>query len=342
MQKPRLWSTFIKVLMTIVILTSLITSLLTFLFFKQDLIPDNALITRLAFIIFALIVMFTSISITLLAYKHFFNPIEQLISALQKVGAGDFKVHLPEYNTDPEIHNINYNFNKMVTSLDSMEMLQTDFVQNVSHEFKTPLSVIEGYATLLYAAPLSNELHDYTERILESTSQLSSLVSNILNLSNLENQQMVPDKKPFSLDEQIRQAVLSMESLWSKKNLIIDIDLPEISYYGNENLIFQIWANLLSNAIKFTPKGGIIAIKIEEDAESIYIEIHDSGIGMSEEVQARIFDKFYQGEQNRNMEGNGLGLSLVKRILNLCDGTITVKSFPDYGSTFTVELPKIK
>lgn len=189
------------------------------------------------------------------------------------------------------------------------------------------------------SAPLNEEQHEYANRILESTNQISSLTGNILKLSKLENQQILPDKNLFSLDEQLRQAVLSLEPLWSAKDLDIEIDLPEVEYYGNENLIYQVWTNLFSNAVKFTPRNGTISVKIERTSDFIFVEIRDSGVGMTKEIQKHIFDKFYQGDRSRNMEGNGLGLALVKRIVELCSGSVTVDSSPGDGSAFTVSLP---
>lgn len=289
---------------------------------------------------FAIAAVFVSIFLTLFLSRSYFSPIKELIDALKKVTAGDFNTTLPETVKHNEIYQMNANFNRMVRELNSMELIQFDFIQNVSHEFKTPLSAIEGYASLLNDSSLPEELHEYTQRILESTKQLSSLTGNILRLSKLENQQIISEKSLYSLDEQLRQAVLSEELLWGRKNLDINIDLPEIKYFGNEDLLFQVWTNLLSNAIKFTPDGGSIYINGGQTANHIVVAIRDTGIGMTNETKARIFEKFYQGEQNRNMEGNGLGLALTKKIVDLCEGTIKVTSQLHQGTSFEVRLPK--
>lgn len=277
--------------------------------------------------------------LTLMVSKHYFTPMEKLVAALQKITAGDFSVRLPESADDYRVRQMNTNFNKMAKELNSIEMLQSDFIQNVSHEFKTPLAAIEGYAILLSAAELPEDLKEYTQQILDSTRQLSSLTGSILQLSRLENQQIVSEKVLFSLDEQLRQALLSLEPLWSRKNLAIDIDLPETLYYGSETLIYQIWSNLFSNAIKFTPDGGMISAKILRESNGISVTVSDTGIGMTPEVQKHIFDKFYQGERNRNITGNGLGLALVKKITELCGGSIKATSQPGKGSSFTIWLP---
>lgn len=299
----------------------------------------NEPLVWLPFLTLGITAILVSILLTLLISRRFFQPIEHLIHALKQVTAGDFQVRLPETARDPEIGEMNINFNKMVKELTSMEMLQADFIQNVSHEIKTPLSAIEGYASLLYSEELSEEGKQYMQRILESTKRLSHLTGNILMLSKLENQQIVSQKHQFSLDEQLRQAVLLLEPFWDKKKLALDIDLPETRFYGSEELLYQVWTNLLSNAIKFTPEGGCVLVRLEQGNHHIQVEIRDSGIGMTGEVLSHIFDRFYQGERNRNVEGNGLGLALVKKIIDLCQGTISVESQPGRGSVFRVRLP---
>lgn len=338
-RKFKLWILFVCIITTVMISTFFISGFLTFISFRSDPAKFNGPSSWLPLLSLAVTAVLAAVSCTFMISKHFFVPIEQLIAALKQVASGDFKAHLPESGVSSEARDMNINFNKMVKELNSMEMLQSDFIQNVSHEIKTPLSAIEGYATLLNSAPLSDELHTYASRILESTRQLSSLTGNILKLSKLENQQIVSEKSRFSLDEQLRQAVLSLEPLWNGKNLDISIDLPEVEYYGNEDLLCQVWTNLLSNAVKFTPRGGLISVSLADDPGFVIVEIRDSGIGMSEEVKAHVFDKFYQGEQNRSMEGNGLGLALVRKIVELCGGFVIVESSPDQGAAFTVSLP---
>ena len=286
----------------------------------------------------ALALVFTLI-ITCLAHK-LMNPIRKLIEATDEVSKGNFSIRLNEDNVKHEILNMNVSFNKMVNELSSIETLRNDFIINVSHEFKTPIAAIEGYATLLQDSDLSeSERMEYTKIILESSRQLSSLSGNILKLSKLETQEIVPDKKYFYLDEQLRQALLLLENQWSKKNIDIDMDLKTTRYYGSEDLLMQVWLNIFSNAIKFTPENGLIITKLKATSDSIHICISDNGIGMSEEVQSRIFDKFYQGDKSRNFQGNGLGLTLVKKILDLCKCEISVKSKLNEGTTFNIYLP---
>lgn len=296
----------------------------------------NSLVPLVTSVLIALI---SATSLFFMVSRKFFKPMERLIQALKEVSTGNFQVHLEENGEESEILAMNRNFNTMVRELNSIEMLQSDFIQNVSHEFKTPLASIEGYATLIHAADLPDELHEYTARILESTRQLSTLTGNILQLCKLENQQIVTERQTFSLDEQLRQAILSLEPLWAQKELEIDLNLPEVFFYGSESLLFQVWTNLLSNAIKFTPEGGTITADLSTDETGITVTIRDTGIGMTEEVCRHVFDKFYQSERGRSREGNGLGLALVKKIVELCAGTIRIESKPGEGSAFTVWLP---
>lgn len=226
--------------------------------------------------------------------------------------------------------------------LGSIEAFQSDFVTNISHEFKTPLTAIEGYVTLLQDPALSEELRqEYLHIIIDSTKQLSSMAGSILLFSRLERQEIVSNKTTFRLDEQIRQTILLLEPLWEKNQLELDISLPSVTYHENAGLLSQVWMNLLQNAIKFTPAGGLLTITMERHPEQLTISIQDTGIGMDEETMKHIFDKFYRGKQAANESGSGLGLSITKRILELLHGTITVQSHPNEGSCFTVELPDV-
>lgn len=336
----RLWLSLSIHVIIIMFVMVFITGTLSFRFFSSDIHSVTARLFPLISLLIAAILV--SVHLILIVSKRLLVPIQNLIEALQRVAEGDFTVRLPENHEDAYAYNMNANFNKMVKELNSMEMLQSDFIQNVSHEFKTPLTSIEGYATLLNGVSLPDELHVYSGHILESARQLSVLTGNILKISKLENQGIVSQKESFFLDEQIRQALLSLAPMWEPKNLDIDMDLPETLYYGNENLMFQVWTNLFSNAVKFTPPGGSISVRCCQTPEVIQVCIKDTGVGMTPEVQSHIFDKFYQGEQNRNIEGNGLGLALVKKIVTLCNGTVAVESRPDEGSVFTVRLPMDK
>jgi signal transduction histidine kinase len=278
--------------------------------------------------------------ISLFVVHRSMNPIQTLSNAMQKVAHGDYTITLDSSKQKGELKELYEDFNQMVRELNSTETLHSDFVANVSHEFKTPLATINGYATLLQDDTLSiEERNEYVETIIQSTKELSHMTGNILNLSRLENQSAIYEKEYFRVDEQLRQAILRMEPTWTARNLSIDPELDSITWYGNMELTAHIWNNLLDNAIKFTPPGGEINISAHAVGDALVVIFQDTGIGMSPEVQAHIFDKFYQGDISHKKKGNGLGLSLVRRIVTLYGGFIQLESIPELGSTFTVLLP---
>lgn len=336
----KLWIIFSLDVIAIIAASSAVTGYLALTLLRPVFSEHNRPALLLSIIGLILIGVMVSTFLTIWISRRLLRPIEHLIESMRLVAEGDFSVRLPESHQDTPIDNMNRNFNKMVKELNSIEMLQSDFIQNVSHEFKTPLAAIDGYASLLEDAPLEEEYHSYALNISKSTRQLSTLTGNILKLSRLEQQAIVTEKEYYFLDEQLRKAILSLEPLWDKKKLNIDLELPAVEYYGNPGLIYQVWTNLFSNAIKFTPSQGSILVEMNEDSQGIKVAIHDTGSGMDDDVIRHIFDKFYQGEHSRHVEGNGLGLALVKKILDLCGGTIEVSSRPDCGSTFSVWLPK--
>lgn len=270
----------------------------------------------------------------------FFDPIIKLSKAMQQVAEGDFSVRLEPKNGLKEIRDIYSNFNLMVKELSATEILQTDFVSNVSHEFKTPITAIEGYATLLQGNEQqgTNEQEIYVEKILLNTRRLSHLVGNILLLSKIDNQVVQTKLTKFRLDEQIRQSIVMLEPEWSKKEIEIDVELEDAEYVGNEGLLHHVWDNLIGNAIKFSPQGGTICIRMMNKEEQIVFSVEDKGPGINEESIKHIFDKFYQEDSSHKEEGNGLGLALVKKILNICEGTVSVENVPSGGCKFSVIL----
>lgn len=272
--------------------------------------------------------------------KRFFGPILKLGKAMQQVAEGDFSVRLEAKKEMKEIRDIYSNFNLMAKELGATEILQTDFVSNVSHEFKTPISAIEGYVTLLQGSEqtISEEQEIYIEKILFNTKRLSHLVGNILLLSKIDNQAIQSHQTKYRLDEQIRQSIVMLESEWSKKEIEFDVEMEDIAYVGNESLMHHVWDNLISNAVKFSPPGGMIGIRMVEEEEQIVFSIEDHGPGISEEAKKHIFDKFYQEDSSHKEEGNGLGLALVKEILQLCKGSIRTENATGGGCKFTVML----
>ena len=271
--------------------------------------------------------------------KFFFNPIKKLRKAMDQVADGDFSVRLEETSTSKEIMEIYTGFNLMAHGLSTTEILQTDFVSNVSHEFKTPINAIEGYSTLLQCDDnLSPDQQEYVEKILYNTKRLSSLVGSILLLSKLENQQIPTNRSQYRLDEQIRQSIVGLESAWGPKNIDFDVELDRVEHLGNETMMRHVWDNLISNAVKFSPDGGLVRITLTRKMRKIVFEIEDSGPGLSEETQKHIFDKFYQGDSSHKQEGNGLGLALVKRVLSIEGGEIRAENIPGGGCRFIVTL----
>ncbi|WP_418407523.1 HAMP domain-containing sensor histidine kinase, partial [Blautia sp.] len=247
---------------------------------------------------------------------RYFGPVLKLEKAMQQVAEGDFSVRLKTGKHLKEIQDIYSNFNLMVQELEATEILQTDFVSNVSHEFKTPISAIEGYATLLQDSdmPISEEQEQYIDKILFNTGRLSHLAGNILLLSKIEHQAIQTRQNWYRLDEQIRQSIVMLEPKWSEKELEFDVDMVDVEYLGNENLICHVWDNLLSNAIKFSPCGGTIYIRMMPEGEKIRFSIENEGPQIREDSMKHIFDKFYQCDSSHKQEGNGLGLALVKQI----------------------------
>ena len=271
--------------------------------------------------------------------KFFFNPVKKLRGAMDKVAEGDFSVRLEEKSTSKEIMEIYTGFNLMAHELSSTEILQTDFVSNVSHEFNTPINAIEGYSTLLQGSDnLDSDQREYIDKILFNTQRLSSLVGSILLLSKLENQQIPTNQTSYRLDEQIRQSIVALEPAWEKKEIEFDVDLDRANYLGNEPMMRHVWDNLISNAIKFSPDGGTVKLQLTKKLKKLIFTIENQGPGLSEEAQKHIFDKFYQADSSHKQEGNGLGLALVKRILTIEKGEIGVENLPQGGCRFTVAL----
>lgn len=308
--------------------------LATLLFYVTDI--DSLFLIFLLVLVFCLII---GAIVTIFFSKWFFDPIKKLRSAMGKVADGDFSVRLQTKSSSKEIQEVYSGFNLMAHELTSTEILQSDFVSNVSHEFKTPINAIEGYTTLLQGCDNLDEEHQqYVEKILFNTKRLSRLVGNILLLSKIENQEIQTHQITFRLDEQIRQSVVALESTWTAKDLELDVDLEDITYTGNESLMHHVWDNLIGNAIKFNPQCGLLKISLKKDESYIIFTVTDSGPGLSEESMKHLFDKFYQADTTRREEGNGLGLALVKRILTIVGGDISAENLAEYGCTFTVKL----
>lgn len=277
-------------------------------------------------------------------HRRYQKPIEDFADATRKVASGDFSVYVaPRHPKEKADHFdvIFEDFNKMVAELGSVETLRTDFFSNVSHEIKTPLAVIQSNAELLNSETLSEEKKkECTQNILSATNRLSNLITNMLKLNKLEKQVIRPKPESYDVCAQLCECALQFEDMWEKKNIEFEADLEDRAMIeADAGLLELVWTNLLSNALKFTPEGGKISIQQTSGKHHVTIRIIDTGCGMSEETMRHIFDKFYQGDTSHATEGNGLGLALVDRIIQLSEGTITVQSELGKGSIFTVRLP---
>ncbi len=271
-------------------------------------------------------------------------PLKNLAKATEKVANGDFSVYVPTLNSADQYDYLDVmivDFNKMVEELGSIETLKTDFVSNVSHEMKTPIAIIKNYAELLQKEDMNEAQRvEYTQGIKDAAVRLSGLISNILKLNKLENQSIVPIPQKYDVCRQLCDCVLQYENVWEEKEIEIDIDIEDTAYVmADESLVEIVWNNLFSNAFKFTEKGGSVTVKQETTEEGIIIKVSDTGCGMSEENVKHIFDKFYQGDTSHSKEGNGLGMAMVKRVVDLVNGNILVESVQGQGSMFTVTLP---
>ena len=268
------------------------------------------------------------------------HPIVKLNRAMRKVAEGDFSIRLHTGSQITEIRDTYHSFNLMVEELGATETLQSDFVSNVSHEFKTPINAIEGYATLLQGSEADPQQQEYIDRILLNTRRLSALVGNILLLSKVTSRAIPVSAAPYRLDEQIRQAILLLEPRWSEKNIDFDVELEEVTWTGNEGLMQHVWSNLLTNAIKFNPQDGLIALRLRREARRVVFTIDDQGPGIPEDQQRHIFNRFYQLDSSHTQEGNGLGLALCKQIVDSSGGEISVMNLPGGGCRFTVIFPE--
>lgn len=271
--------------------------------------------------------------------RRIVKPVLRLTEATREISRGNFNVQV-DYNSDDEVGQLTAHFNTMARELQHIDTLRKDFISNVSHEFKTPIASIQGFSKLLVQNNLSEEeRRDYLNIIAEESTRLSHLSTNMIRLSKLESQEIVHRCETFSLDEQLRKSILLLEPEWSQKQVQWDIDLDRAVLAGDEELLQQVWINLLNNAIKFSASGQTIAVSLTHTREGVSVKIIDEGIGMDEDVQAHIFEKFFQGDTSHASEGSGLGLTLVKRIVDLHQGTVEVTSVPGEGTTIHVSLP---
>lgn len=273
------------------------------------------------------------------------RPVHRILEATHQLTHGDFSARIrPFHGFDSmnEFDAIIEDFNKMAEELSGTETLRTDFIANVSHELKTPLAVIQNYATMLQSPDLPEDRRtEYAIAITDATRRLSALITNILKLNRLENQQIYPQWSFYELNEQLCECLLYFEDAWEQKNLQIETELDElVTIRGDEELLSLVWNNLFSNAVKFTGAGGTVKVRLTAEEGRAVVTVSDTGCGISPEAGRHIFEKFYQGDSSHATQGNGLGLALVKRVVDIMGGEISVDSVVGQGSTFTVRLPR--
>ncbi len=304
---------------------------------------------RTAAVVTFLNVVFLSLLCTVIdaVRRHFMveRPVAGIVSAAEQIAKGDYSVRIPplrSLNRADGLDRIVDCYNKMAEELSGIETMQTDFIANVSHEMKTPLSVMQNYGTLLEAEDLSDEDRiRYAKAVSEASRRLSDLVSNILKLNRLENHQIFPVTETYELNEQLCECLLGFEQVWEDKHMEIDARLDRtVTVCADPELLSLVWNNLISNALKFTEPGGRVSVALDTDGDFAVVRVSDTGCGISAEVGRHIFEKFYQGDTSHATEGNGLGLSLVKRVVDIVEGEIAVESVPGRGTTFTVRIKR--
>lgn len=336
-KRSNLWLYFALIVFITIAAVLLVIMGTWFLLYAHDFVSINPIERHFPIRSLLVASIIIGLSIALFVGKKIIKPIEELNQAFDSLAKGDFAVTLDSSNKIHELRDIFDNFNTMVKELSQIETLRNDFIENVSHEFKTPIANIEGYATLLQHAEINpREKTYYVTKVLENTQQLSTLTGNILSLSKLDNQEVSVKKINYRLDEQIRKCILLLEPKWTLKNINWDLNLDSIVFSGNEGLMNQVWLNLLDNAIKFSNNNGLISIQIYRKNHEIMINLTDHGQGMTPETLSRLFEKFYQADQTRSSSGNGLGLALVKRVIELHNGTISVNSCINEGTEYII------
>ena len=326
------------------VLTSSMILFMTYLTRSMEVNLSDANIRLAALVTFGNVFFLSLICATVDMWRRKLTverPVRRIIEGAQKVMDGDFSTRIKQVRGAENGFNaiIDY-FNRMVQELSGMETLRTDFIANVSHELKTPLAVIQNYGSLLQQPNLSEEERkDYARTVTNAAQRLASLITNILKLNKLENQQIYPATVKFDLSEQLCECLLGFEDAWEARNLDIETEIVDgILVDSDPELLSLVWNNLFSNAIKFTEDGGTVGLKVYRDGSHAVVQVSDTGCGISPEVGAHIFEKFYQGDTSHATQGNGLGLALVKRIVDIIGGEISVSSVQGKGSTFTVKI----
>ncbi len=344
---PRINASILSPKITLInaVMIMLYSGLLLAIFYSIEFIPENGFFLA-ASILTLITVASVSISalINYIHYNNYTRPILSIAEAARKVSNGDYKIQLPKHRHDgktDEIDALYQDFNTMVNDLNSTEILKSSFISNVSHELKTPIAIISNYSTLLSNAGLSKEKEkEYISRIRTATSDLSELITNILQITKLDNNQITVNPSEFNISELLIQCILGYDTILEEKNIDLQPDIPEELFIKSDQGLLKITVNnIFSNALKFTPSSGIIKISLKQDDSYTTISFKDNGCGMDEDTIRHIFEKFYRGSSSHSVNGNGLGLAMVKQIVSLLNGDISVESTPGTGSLFILTIP---
>lgn len=322
------------------LITTVITAALMYISFSIGLLNEQNIESKMILPIITLAsCILVGIVVSACSSKAVLKSVREFIEATEKLSRGDFSARL-NIKQPPQFRILSKNFNIMAEELGGIEVLRTDFINNFSHEFKTPIISIKGFAEILKDDDISKEeRNEYLDIIIEESKRLTSLATNVLNLSKIETQAILKEKQRFNIGEQIRQSILLLDSKFQSKNILLDINIEDYYINGNKEMLNQVWLNLLDNAIKFNNENGLLSVNMIRKEKEILITITDSGIGISKDVISKIFDKFYQEDTSHSTKGNGLGLAIVKKIIELHEGRIECDSIVSKGTKFTVTLP---
>jgi len=324
----------------VVLVTMLLTGIIAIILIQSGIaarLTDFGIYGAIALL--ALFATLFATSMTILLGRIPLRPFNEIARGMDELSRGNYAVRT-DLRWPHFMRRISESFNLMAEELGSTEMLRSDFVNNFSHEFKTPIVSIRGYARLLKSSEITEaEREEYLDIIIRESTRLSELATNVLNLSKIENRTGLTNKTRYNVSEQIRRAVLLLEPKWSKQGLDMDVELDECTFFGSAELMNNVWINLIDNAIKFSPAGGQIEIRLTERGDNLVFRISDHGCGMDEETQKHIFDRFYQGDTSHAAEGNGVGLAVVSKVVSLSGGKVYVRSEPGKGAEFSVILP---
>ena len=341
-----LWQYFVFFLLIAFVVTCCMLLFLEILQKNMELALTQEMIETAAMLTFGNVLLISLFCTVIDGVRRWFivtRPVQRIADAAGKIAEGNFSVRIqPVFSLDGQdgFNSIIHSFNRMAEELSGIETLRTDFISNVSHELKTPLSVIQNYGTLLQQLDLPEERRmEYAKTITDASHRLANLITNILKLNKLENQQIYPTQMVYNLGEQLCECLLTFENIWEDKNIEINTNLAEdIQIKSDAELLSLVWNNLFSNALKFTPNGGCVSVSLWAEPGYAVVKVSDTGCGISPEVGAHIFEKFYQGDTSHATQGNGLGLALVKRVVDIVEGDISVSSKIGKGSSFTVKI----